>query len=801
LKRNEFANRVSHEILILDGAMGTMLQKYDHGQSCVEMINLEHPDLMKEIHLAYLEAGADIITTNTFGGSRVKLAAHGMQDRTVEINRTAAALVKSIAGRALVAGSIGPSGKLISPIGDLSVDEAYAAFKEQAMALAEGGADLFLLETFGDLKELKLAIRAVRENTDLPVMAAMTFEENFLSYTGTDPETVINVITSLGADAVGVNCSTGPAPMQEIVGRYSQLTTRPIFVEPNAGLPQLDETGTSFQVSPEEMAEYAVKFVQLGANIVGSCCGSTPEFTRAIRDAIKDMKPVSRTVDTPLRLSSRTCSVAIGQGLPFGIIGERINPTNRDELAEALRQRQMGLIIEDAACQIKEGAGLLDINVGIPDIDEPAVMAAVFEAVEGSVNQPLVIDSTNPAAIEAVLKNCAGKPLINSVHGSKESLEAVLPLAARYGAGLLCLAVGEKGIPKTAAGRLKVLEEIIEQAEKAGVPRENLICDCLTLTVSAEQKRADSTLEATRLVRERLNLPTVLGVSNISFGLPERSLINSVFLGMAMGAGLDAAIINSGDKRMMEAVRAASVLTVRDRDSRMFVKSHQKKKKKKKKSSGKIRPESSSKPKIFKAVISGNRSDVTGLVEAALSEGISPAHINDEMLIPAIREVGLLYDNKEIYLPQMILAAETMQLAFGVLEPLFKSGETAGAGKVVLCTVKGDVHDIGKNIVSLFLKNNGFTVSDLGKDVDAETIVQQALEQDADVVALSALMTTTMVEMEKIIDKLKSAGSSARVVVGGAVVTKRFAQNIGAAGYAKDGPAAVKMIKELVEIR
>ncbi|MBN2414302.1 homocysteine S-methyltransferase family protein [bacterium] len=782
--------------------MGTMLQQYGAGQGCLELVSLENPSLMKEIHREYVAGGADIITTNTFGASRIKLASYGLQDRAVVINRTAAGLAKESAGSALVAGSIGPTGKLVTPLGDIGAADVYEAFREQAAALCDGGADLLLMETFGDLKELKIAIMAARHATGLPILAAMTYEETFLSFTGTGPETAAVVIAAAGADVIGVNCSTGPAPMLEIVGRYAVHSSKPVFVEPNAGLPSIEDDEDTYRVTPDEMAAFSETFVQLGANIVGSCCGSTPEYTRAIRNAVKGMKPVVRHVDPCLRLAGRTVSVSIGSGLPFAVIGERINPTNRDDLAESLREKQAGIVIREAESQVEQGASLLDVNVGVPGIDEPEVMGMVVEALESSISVPLVIDSTNRKAIEAALGACTGKPLINSVHGSEESLDAVLPLAARYGAAVLCLAVGEKGIPVSAAERLAVLEKIIARAEAAGIPREDLICDCLTLTVSAEQKRAEETLKATRLVREELGLPTVLGVSNISFGLPERSLINATFLSMAMGSGLDAAIVNPADRRIMETVRAASVLTVRDRDSIAFVRSHQKKKKKTipgKDRAG--RKESDSRARVREAVISGNRTDIEGLIRRVLDEGMKPVDINSELLIPAIQEVGRQYDAKVIFLPQMILAAETMQRAFTVLEPLFQSGEVSGAGTVVLCTVKGDVHDIGKNIVGLFLKNNGFSVIDIGKDADAGTIVDAALRHRADVIGLSALMTTTMTEMPEVIRKLKEAGSSAKVVVGGAVVTRAYAAKIGADGYAKDGPAAVSMIQELLSGR
>ncbi len=797
MNKKDFIERIANEVLIIDGAMGTMLQGRIPVQGGSEKANLDHPDVVASVHKAYADAGADIVTTNTFGGSRLKLAAFGLEKYVVEINESAARLARKILpDNVLVAGDIGPTGHLIDPMGDLSFDEAYDAFAQQAIALANGGVDLFLLETFADLKEIKAAVMAARDHTDLPIMASMTYEEDYRTFTGTSPEAAAVVLTSLGVDVLGVNCSSGPEPMLEILGRYALSTHLPLFAEPNAGLPTTSDHGDVYEVTASVMADYARRFVDIGAHAVGSCCGSNPEFTTALRDAIHSRRPVPRQLEPGLRLASRSNVLVLGSDYGFGVIGERINPTNREELAESLRQGKVGHLQDEARTQIEQGAMLLDVNIGVPGIDEPAMMAKAVTALESTVKVPLVIDSTNPEAIEAALKAAAGKVLINSVHGSEESMQAILPLAKKYGAAVLCLAVGEKGIPKTPEARLKVVRTIMDRAASLGIPSYDLIADCLTLTVSAEQKRANATLHALQIVKEQLNLPTVLGVSNISFGLPERSLINATFLSMAMGMGLDAAIMNPGDKHMMEAVRAASVLTVRDRDSRAFVASHSRKKKKK--TDIPAPAPTTIEARIIDAVIAGQRDDITSLVDSALEAGNTAQAINDSLLIPAINEVGSLYDKKEIFLPQMILAAETMQRAFAVLEPHFASGDVVSAGKVLICTVRGDVHDIGKNIVGLFLKNKGYDVIDLGKDVAAQEIVDKAVEHGVDIVGLSALMTTTMVEMPKVISALREAGHPAKVIIGGAVVTKRYAREIGADGYAADGVAAVEMAAALI---
>jgi 5-methyltetrahydrofolate--homocysteine methyltransferase len=796
MKKHELHKRLGQEILILDGAIGTMLQPHVSSETCYEMVAMEQPELLRQIHMAYIRAGADIINTNTLGANRIKLGEFGAANEVEKVNIRASQLAKEAAGsQALVAGNIGPTGTLIEPAGALSFDQAFSVFKEQAEALVLGGVDLFNLETFSDLKEIKIAILAIQSVSILPVMAAMTFEETFLTFTGTDPVTAANVLCSLNVDVLGVNCSTGPAPMLEVIGRYLQSTHIPVYVEPNAGIPRSGK-GDSYQVSSDEMAHYSKQFVSLGANIVGSCCGSTPEYTAAIRNAVKSMHPVLRQPMAGLCLSSRTQSCVMGPEKPFSIIGERLNPTNRPELTEALKKGRISLLQQEAKAQVSEGAHLLDVNIGVPGLKVEELMTRVMRGIENVCQVPLVIDSTDPEAIEAALRETAGKVLINSVHGSAKSMETMIPLAARYGAGLLCLAVGEKGIPKTPEQRLDVLRKIIENADQAGIPRNHLICDCLTLTISAEQKRAESTLKAIEMVKQELGLPTVLGVSNISYGLPERSLINATFLSMAMAAGLDAAIMNPGDPLMMKTVRAASVLTVRDKDSKDFIASYQKKKKKETASEApSIKRETNP---IYQAVISGNRDEIETLVQKAIDDRIPALTINNEMLIPAIQEIGKQYDRKEIFLPQMILAAETMQRAFSVLKPHFK-GVLKSAGKIIICTVKGDVHDIGKNIVSLFLGNEGFDILDLGKNVPAEEIVRQVQKNKPDVVALSALMTTTMVEMPKVVDELKKAGIKVKTIIGGAVVTKTYAGEIGADGYAKDAVQAVQVVKELLD--
>lgn len=794
MDRVAFRQRLHNEVLILDGAMGTLLQPHFPSGTCLEMANLENPELVQRIYQAYQEAGADIVSTNTFGANRIKLGHFGLGKKVQEINTVSARLArKALSASIWVAGVIGPTGKLVEPLGDLSFDEAYHIFREQAISLAEGGVDCILLETFSDLREIKAAVMAVREHTALPILASMTFQSDYRTFTGTDPLTVAAVLMALDVDAIGVNCSMGPEPMLEILGQYALSTPLPLFVEPNAGLPQWKEGEIRYEVTPVDMAQYAFRFWEVGASIIGTCCGSTPEHTRAIKEALGNRKPVSRSISIPFRIASRVQTVSIGEGFPFCVIGERINPTHREDLIQALRSGNMQKIRDEAFQQVREGAKVIDVNVGVPGLDQTKILPQVIRSLSEGVIAPLAIDSTSPEAIALALREIPGKALINSVNGDPQSMHRILPLAKRYGAGVVCLAIDEKGIPFTAEERIQILRRIVEEAERVDIPKSDLIADPVTLTVSAEQKRAEETLHTIRRIKKELGLPTILGLSNISFGLPERSLLNATFLAMAMANGLDAAILNPGDSRVMDTIRAGSVLTLRDPDSKEFIRTHR---------ASKAKPSPTPQieregigGKIAQAILSGDREGIGLLIEEALKQGLSAETINASYLIPAIREVGELYEKKAIFLPQMILSAETMQKALEILGPHFEKKEKEKKGKVIICTVKGDIHDIGKNIVALFLKNQGIDVLDLGKDVPCEVIVQKAMEVRADVVALSALMTTTMVEMPKVIQALRNSGAKAKVIIGGAVVTEEFAREIGADGYGKDGPSGANLVR------
>lgn len=795
---------LKERVVVLDGAMGTMLQERGlmPGQSPEEM-NLTMPDVVAAVHQEYLDAGADILVTNSFGGSREKLSHYGLEDRLKEINAASVQIAKKVAaGKAFVAASIGPTGRFVEPVGDCTFDQMSAIFREQAKALIDAGADLITLETFLDIKEIRAAIIAIRElSKTIPVIAMLTFDNNGRSVLGTSPEAAAITLEAVGADIVGSNCGLGVEGIYDILAAMRKVTSLPLISQANAGLPLLVEGNTVFPGTPDDMTAYHDRLLALGVRIIGGCCGTTPAHIRAMKAALVG-KEQKQTVTGPPAgttfLSSRSGYVALGGGNLTAIIGERINPTGKKSFAAELREGKVGYIRREAVEQVAAGATLLDVNVGTPGIDEPAAMERAIFSVTGAVQVPLVIDSSSPEALERGLKAADGKVLVNSVSGEKKSLERVLPLVKKYGAAVIGLALDETGIPPTADERCVVAGRIITAAEALGIERNNVIIDCLTLTVSAEQKRALETIIAIQHVKAKFGVNTVLGVSNISFGLPSRPLISSTFFTMAIASGLDSAIINPKEAPMMAAFRSAMVLLGRDIDSADYIAAY----------SGQLAETVTVEPsgvtaairqRLGQAVISGDVEVVTSLVETALSEGLSPMQISNEGLLPGLEEVGRRFEKNQVFLPQVMRSAETMQTAFKRLKAELHGLGIEPLAKILMATVEGDIHDIGKNIVCTLLENHGFEVIDLGKNVSAERIVAEAQSNNVDAVGLSALMTTTMSEMENVIGKLRSAGVMTFTMVGGAVVTQEYAESIGADLYAKDAMEAVALIKKLLK--
>ncbi len=803
----DFLSALALKPLVFDGATGTMLQRLGlKPGGCPDELILKDPEMVAKVHAAYFDAGVDVVTTNTFGANRLKLREYGLEGRMRDINVAAAKCARAAAGAdRFVAGDIGPTGSFIEPVGGLSFEEAVKIFTEQAAALKEGGADLAIIETMMDIKEVRAAVYAARSQ-GLPVFVTMTFDETMRTVLGTPPESFAVMAASMGADCIGANCSLGIEGIHKALEAMRKVVSIPFIAQPNAGLPVLKGSETVFPDSPEHMAAFVPKLVEVGVRVLGGCCGTTPEHIRKMGEVFRAASPATRTTPAFTALSSRTSYTLFGGGLAPIIIGERINPTGRKAFAAEIKEGKTSGIRNEARTQAAAGAHALDVNVGVPGIDETEAMKrAVFAVNENSV-LPVVIDSSSPEAVEAGLKAADGKPLVNSISGERKKLEEIVPLVRRYGAAVLALALDDDGIPDTAEGRFKVVEKILHRVMKAGLRKEDLVVDCLAMTVSAAPESALETLKAIRLVKERLKVATVLGVSNISFGLPQRKLINSAFLTMALASGLDCAIINPMNEAMMDAYHSSLVLTNKDLRAERYIERYRAKAINVEAQTAELKLKTfpakvevlNIADKLKKAVIEGDEDNIVPLVEEALKEGWDPIRISNEGLVPGLEEVGRLFACNTYYLPQVLLSAETMKKAFARLKDEMTGSKGPSLGKVLLATVEGDIHDIGKNIVATLLENHGFEVIDLGKNVPAEKIVEEAEKNKVDVVGLSALMTTTVLEMEKVIKMLKERGIKAMTIVGGAVVTPDFSERIGADEFGGDALAAVEKMKKMV---
>lgn len=815
MTREAFRELVKKGPVLLDGATGTNLQKAGMPVGvCPEQWILENSEVLIDLQKRYVEAGTDILFAPTFTASRIKLKEYGLEDHLEEMNRKLVALSKEAAKgtNALVAGDLTMTGEQLYPLGDLMFEDLVDVYKEQAKIIAEAGADLFVVETMMSLQECRAAVLAIREVCDLPVMVSLTYNEDGRTLYGTDPVTAVVVMQSLGADAVGMNCSTGPEAMLEPIAKMAEYATIPLLAKPNAGMPELIDGQTVFNVEPEEFAEVGKKLVEEGAAIIGGCCGTTPEHIRALKEAVKGIS-VKAPLQTKRRmLTSERKSVEITLDGRFMVIGERINPTGKKKLQAELKEGSLNLVRTMALEQEENGASILDINMGMNGIDEKEMMLRTIYEVTSTVDCPLCIDSSHVDIIEAALCIYPGRALINSISLEKEKFEKLLPIAKKYGAMFILLPLSDEGLPKDSAEKHGIIRTIMDEAVRIGMAKEDIIVDGLVATIGANPNAALECFETFSYCKNALELPTACGLSNISFGLPERTYVNTAFLTMAIANGLTMAIANPSQELLMNAAFASDMLlNKKESDIRYIERMNflsekyagmervmvQKTPAGTSAAGGEIRKESTGSG-VFQAVLKGNKEHVLEEVKKMLDGGAKPDEIINEHLIAAINEVGELFDKKKYFLPQLISSANTMKLAIEYLEPMLERSNTEAMATIVVATVEGDIHDIGKNLVVLMLKNYGYHVIDLGKDVPADVIVDTAMNEGAKVIGLSALMTTTMMRMKDVVELAKEKGCTAKIVIGGAAITESFSDEIGADGYSKDAAECVKLVERLL---
>ena len=802
------------KIIICDGAMGTMMQKYGlKAGELPELLSFTDPRIITEIHEAYFRAGSDFVSSNTFGCNRYKLENTGytvkqVVSQAVKLAKDAANRVTAEEkaegkppGEKFVALDVAPIGKLMEPVGDLSFDEAYDIYKEQIAAGTEAGVDFILFETFTDIYEMKIGVLAAKENCDLPVFCSVTFQEDGRMLMGTDPLTAVNILQDLGIDALGVNCSLGPKQITGIAREILEYSKLPVLVQPNAGLPAIVNGETVFNVDIEEYVAAMQELLREGISIAGGCCGTNPDYISALVESIRnrDYPALSEEAGRRRRdkavtaVSSSTKTVILNDRIR--IIGERINPTGKKLLKEALKAKDLSYIENEAIAQVKAGAEILDVNVGLPEIDESEMMLAVIRKVSSVVTAPLQIDSADPGVIEAAARYYNGKPIINSVNGKKENMEAILPIVKKYGACVIALTLDEKGLPKNAEERLSIAERIIKTAESYGIERERILVDCLTLTVSAQQNAGRDTLKAIREVKRQFGVKTTLGASNVSFGLPERKLLNRTFLAMALEAGLDAPITDPLVPEYADTIHAFEALSCKDIESKDYIRFYGGQSDSAAyKAAEKAKIHAEAKEISLQEIIIEGYEDRAANATRELLKTKKPLEIVEQIIIPALETVGKDYESGVSFLPQLIKSADTVKAAFVVLKDAMRAtGGMIAYGKVILATVQGDIHDIGKNIVKVLLENYGYDVVDLGKDVSIEKVVAAARNDNIKMVGLSALMTTTVANMEKTIKALKDADLNCVTAVGGAVLTAEYAEKIGADFYCKDAMDTVKV--------
>ena len=777
--------RLNKEVLVFDGGFGSQLQARGMKAGEIpEYYNIDHPDIIIDIHKQYLKAGADFITTNTFGANPLKLEQHqySYQEVILKAVENAKKARDSMNRECYIAFDIGPIGKLMEPMGTLSFDDVYQSV-QQMIELVKDDVDVILLETMTDIYEIKASVLAIKETCDLPIFVTMTFEANHRSLSGCDPLTMVNVLEGLKVDALGMNCSLGPKEMSPIILSLLESTSLPVIVQPNAGLPVLIDGKTTYQMDAQQFVEQAIPLVEKGIAIIGGCCGTNPDFIRLLKENVPT-NVTPRTIERKTRVSSGTTTVEFGHHVV--VCGERLNPTGKKKLKTALKEERYDELIVEGIKQEQAGAHVLDVNVGLPGIDEVKVMKHVIKLLQEVIQLPLQIDSSNFEAIEQACRYYNGKPLINSVNGKDETMEAIFPVVQKYGGVVIGLTLDENGIPLTAKERFEIAKKIINKAKEYHIPKKDIIIDCLVLTASAQQKEVMETVKAVSMVKT-LGVHTVLGVSNVSFGLPNRPLLNKTFLAMALSAGLDLPIINPLDQELMNTIDAFNVLYNYDQDASTYI-AHQ--------SQVQVVTQKTSSFSLEDVVMHGMKDEVKKATEDLLKEKDGLTIIN-EILIPALNKIGKDYETGQIFLPQLIQSAEASKIAFEIIKQTFTSADTT-KGPVLIATVHGDIHDIGKNIVKVVCESYGFKMIDLGKDVSKEAILEAYYKYQPKAIGLSALMTTTVVSMEETITLLKQVDNMCPIFVGGAVLTQDIADDIHADYYAKDAMASVNILNKII---
>lgn len=769
--------------IYFDGGFGTVLQEMglESGEQPAQW-NIDHPDRITAIHKAYLEAGSDIVTTNTFGVNSLKF--NNAAEYAEAAVKCAKEAVKGYENK-YIAYDIGPTGRLIKPMGNMEFEEAVSIFKECTEYAVNFGADLIIIETMNDSYETKAALLAAKENSNLPVFVTNAYDERHKLMTGADAKTMIAMLEGLGADAIGMNCSFGPDKMLPIVKTYAEYASVPIIVNPNAGLPQIKDGQTVYDISPDAFAGIMAEIAEQGATILGGCCGTTPEHIRKMADRVKEV-PFRPAVPKPHSLVSSYSHTAELGSLPL-IIGERINPTGKKKVKEALRNRDYNYILTEAIKQEEAGSHILDVNAGIPDIDEPEVLSELVRELQTVTDLPLQIDTSDTAALEKAMRIYNGKPMVNSVNGSAKSMNAVFPLVKKYGGVVVSLTMDEDGIPETAEGRFNIAQRIVNKAAEYGIDKKDIIVDPLTMTISSDDTSAATTLAAVTMIKQKLGVSTSLGVSNVSFGLPNRSIINSAFFTMALYAGLDAAIMDPYSPDMMKAYYSYKALAGKDKGCMEYISYTEGKEEQKQ--------ETKTEELTLSYAIQKGLSDAAEKITAALLENTAPIDIINTELIPALNAAGEEFEAKKIFLPQLIMSAEAAGRAFDILKRRMPSN-TDESKKIVIATVKGDIHDIGKNIAKALLESYGFYVVDLGRDVPPETVLENA--KGCSLIGLSALMTTTVPSMEETIRLMREHSPETKILVAGAVITADYAEQIGADYYAADAMDTVRIAQMVI---